>query len=163
VLLDTEHHTALLGDFGIAKFSLVPPPSILTGDTEEGLATGTAIGTVIGTPEYMSPEQCSGGDIGYTTDVYSLACVVYEMLVGSPPFSGHPWEVLQMHLTSPPPPLRPVRAEVPPELESCILQALAKTPDGRFPTAGDFGRAVALSAGVTPRTGAWSYLTTPHR
>jgi len=145
VLLDAEHRAALLTDFGIAKI-LQPVEA----------RDGASVGTLIGTPEYMSPEQCSSGAITGATDVYSLACVVYEMLIGSPPFSGEsPWDVFRMHQTSPAPSLRARRPDIPLELEGCVLQGLAKRPADRFSSAGDFARAVARSTGVPTTGGAW--------
>jgi serine/threonine-protein kinase len=75
--------------------------------------------------------------------VYSLGCVVYEMLAGEPPFTGaNPQAVIARHAADPVPPLRTVRRDIPPGAEAAIERALAKTPEGRFASAEEFGRAL---------------------
>jgi TolB-like protein/tRNA A-37 threonylcarbamoyl transferase component Bud32/Flp pilus assembly protein TadD len=122
---------AMVTDFGIAR--------ALADATTKVTETGVAIGT----PSYMSPEQGAGAQqIDARTDIYSLGCVLYEMLAGSPPFSGStPRIVMARHATDPPPPLRTARA-VPPTLESIVLQAMAKLPGDRFATARVFADAL---------------------
>ena len=112
-------------DFGIAK---------LQGDLTGG-AVKTRTGTIMGTPQYMSPEQCRGivQSIDHRTDIYTLAIIVYEMVCGAPPFvSEGVGEMLVMHLTSPPAPPRTLNADITENLEATILRALAKDPDERF-------------------------------
>ena len=129
---------AVLADFGIARAL-----SIAGGDrlTETGLS--------LGTPQYMSPEQASGDrQLDGRSDIYALACVVYEMLVGDPPFTGPTSRaIITRQLVDPPPSLRTVRATVPPEVEDAVIKALAKVPADRFATPGQF--VSALESGLT--------------
>jgi TolB-like protein len=120
---------AQLADFGIAK-SLAP------GSADRL----TKAGIRIGTPQYMSPEQCAGDDeIDARSDIYSLGCVVYEMLLGRVPFDGRTTQqVIARHLTEPVPPIRSVRPVVAEVVERAIFKALAKVPADRFRTATEF-------------------------
>jgi ABC-type branched-subunit amino acid transport system substrate-binding protein/predicted Ser/Thr protein kinase len=114
-----------LTDFGIARAA------------EETRLTST--GMIMGTPEYMSPEQAWGDEVGPQTDLYSLAVVAYEMLSGRVPFSGTtPHAVLYKQIHEPPPPLRDSRPELPVGLEAVLARALDKAPDKRYATAKDF-------------------------
>jgi len=130
ILLDDSH--ALVADFGIAR--------ALTPDAEERLTTS---GFTVGTPDYMSPEQAAGDrDLDPRTDVYSLACVLFEMLTGEPPYTGpNPQAVLAKRLSEPVPHLRTGR-DVPPALERAVTRALARSPADRFPTAAAFADAL---------------------
>ncbi|HEX7101351.1 MAG TPA: protein kinase [Nitrolancea sp.] len=125
-VLLTKDGQAYLTDFGVVK---------LAGSN--GL---TAAGTIIGTPEYMAPEQSAGvTDIGPAADQYSLAVVTYEMMVGRVPFQAPtPAAVMRMHLTDPPPPPSSVVPWFPPEIETVLMRALAKEPFDRFETINDF-------------------------
>ncbi|HEY3354076.1 MAG TPA: serine/threonine-protein kinase [Polyangia bacterium] len=118
-------------DFGIAKF------------TDEGMMSGhTRTGVPMGTPLYMSPEQCRGRDIGPQSDIYSLGVILYELFSGTPPFVADSfYEVISAHLTKIPPPLRSV-AEVPPELEAVVGKALAKDRAERYTTVAELRQAV---------------------
>ena len=119
---DTEgaRETAKVVDFGIAKLR----------DAAEGAAL-TAAGTLIGTPYYMSPEQCRGEPLDARADVYSLGALLYEMLTGAPPFTAETVTgVVTKHLTEPPPPLPPQLA-VPRALDAACMRALAKNPNER--------------------------------
>ncbi|MGH7325549.1 MAG: protein kinase domain-containing protein [Candidatus Rokuibacteriota bacterium] len=121
---------AVVADFGIAR--------AISG--AEGKLTGT--GLSVGTPAYMSPEQ-SSGEVDARSDIYSLGCVLYEMLVGQPPFSGRSTQaVMARHAVDPVPSIRTVRATVPEVLERAIVKALAKVPADRFATATDFAEAI---------------------
>ena len=129
---------AVLADFGVARACC---------DAEEDAGqSGTAVtevGFAVGTPEYMSPEQASGEqDLDATSDVYSLACVLYEMLVGEPPFTGTSRAVIAKQVTESPRPLRGVRPEVPVAVERAIARALEKDPVLRFGSAAEFVAAV---------------------
>jgi TolB-like protein/Tfp pilus assembly protein PilF len=105
-------------------------------------------GIAIGTPAYMSPEQASADEeIDGRSDIYSLACVVYEMLAGRPPFAGTtPRQTMARHVVEPPPALRTLRPDAPASLEQALARALSKSPDERFATAGEFARALDSSS-----------------
>ncbi len=127
---------ALVADFGIAVAM-----SSVGGDrlTETGLS--------IGTPAYMSPEQIAGQrDLDARSDVYSLACVTYEMLAGDPPFvSSNAQAVMAKHVTDPAPPITTTRPSVSPTIAHAIAKALNKTPVDRYESAG------AFAAGLTTK------------
>jgi serine/threonine-protein kinase len=113
---------AVVADFGIAR--------ALHAVNADQL---TLSGMVVGTPQYMSPEQASGGVVDGRSDQYSLACTVYEMLIGQPPFTGpSPHAVMARHSLEPVPSLRVVRQTVSQAVEGAIMQALAKLPADRF-------------------------------
>ncbi len=116
-------------DFGIAK---------LTGDAPGSRRTRTGI--VMGTPAYMSPEQCEGkGNIDARTDVYALGIVLYEMITGAVPFAGEGYgEVLVQHLTKRPARPTTARGTVAPHVEAVIMKSLEKKRDDRFQTMEDF-------------------------
>jgi serine/threonine-protein kinase len=128
---------ALVADFGIAS---------AVGQSGDGRLTGT--GLTLGTPAYMSPEQAAGErHLDGRSDIYSLACIVYEMLAGEPPFTGPtPQAVIARRFGGPPPRLHVIRDGVPEVVERAIDHALAKTPADRFSTALQFS--AALSAPV---------------
>jgi len=140
ILLSTGH--ALVADFGIAR--------ALSESSDSKL---TQTGTTVGTPAYMSPEQAAGNDaLDARTDVYSLGCVVWEMIAGEPPFTGPTAQIVLMRrFTETPRPLREVRETVPEGVERAVAKALAKSPADRFASAGEFGKALreGLSSGRT--------------
>src|SRR5205814_7390440 len=111
-------------------------------------ATMTQAGMAMGTVAYMSPEQALGElSVDARSDVYSLACVLYEMLSGTPPFEGPTaMSVLSKHITAVPPDIRARRAEVPPAMSTALLDALAKDPEARPKSAKDFASRLATSA-----------------
>ena len=150
VLLEGKH--AVLADFGIAR-------ALLESRTDRAL---TATGTSIGTPGYMAPEQFSGESVDARSDVYALAVVGYEMLAGTPPFTGpSPQAVLTAHLTTPPAPVHLLRPEVPLPLSAALSRALAKAPDARYASAAEFGE--ALSAGNRTATSEGALLAPARR
>jgi serine/threonine protein kinase/tetratricopeptide (TPR) repeat protein len=124
---------ALLADFGIAYASCAPGTAAIT---ESGLA--------VGTPAYMSPEQATAEEnLDGASDIYSLACVVYEMLTGEPPFLGDSARATMVrHVMETPRPVRALQPDVPPGVERALARALAKRPEERFGTAGDFAAAL---------------------
>jgi serine/threonine protein kinase/tetratricopeptide (TPR) repeat protein len=129
----------VVADFGIAR-------ALTAADTSGQSLTGA--GFAVGTPVYMSPEQAgTAGPVDGRSDQYSLACVLFEMLAGRPPFQGaNILATLARHATEPAPRIRSEVPEVPPSVEQALLRALAKDPGQRFPTIGDFGRALSSTA-----------------
>ena len=119
-------HFVKLVDFGIAKLA----------DRQSGART--AAGMIVGTPEYMAPEQCENGHVDPRTDVYALGAMAYEIATGKLPFSGPGIpQILLAHLREPPLPPRQVDPSVPPSLERIILKALEKKPEERFQDMGE--------------------------
>ena len=133
---------AIVADFGIARAIDAAGPDRIAEPT---------FGT--GTPAYMSPEQCgSGAAVDGRTDIYSLGCVLYEMLAGQPPFGGaSPEEFRTRHLSEPPPSLLRHGVTVPTEVDRAVARALAKEPADRFESAGAFAGALMPPADQTQR------------
>jgi TolB-like protein/Tfp pilus assembly protein PilF len=131
-----------VADFGIAR-----------AVTAAGGEKLTESGVAVGTPTYMSPEQASAEHrIDGRSDLYSLGCVLYEMLAGVPPFTGPSAQaVLARHSLDPVPPLRTVRKAVPPRIEQAVLKALEKVPADRFATAGQLAAALAQPMALAAR------------
>ncbi len=128
---------AVVTDFGIARA------------IDESVAPAlTTSGLIVGTPQYMSPEQAVSGEaIDVRSDVYALGCVTYEMLAGTPPFvAGSAMVLLARHRLDPPPSLTTARPDLPPGVALAVHRALAKIPAERFPTAGAFADALRESA-----------------
>jgi tetratricopeptide (TPR) repeat protein len=116
----------------------------------------TETGLSLGTPHYMSPEQISGEPVDGRSDVYSLACVLYEMLAGSPPFAASTGQgILAGHVAAPVPRLRAARGDISPALEAIVERGLAKLPAARWPTALEFAQALRrpMSEGLPALTG----------
>jgi tRNA A-37 threonylcarbamoyl transferase component Bud32 len=119
---DPEGYEPKLIDFGLAKLSEVTSAAKLTRH-----------GQIVGTPEYMSPEQIANQEIDGRSDVYSLACLLYEMVAGRPPFSGgDDVQLLYQQLQKPAEPITNLVPGAPPELWAALERALAKSPDDRF-------------------------------
>jgi serine/threonine-protein kinase len=128
---------ALVADFGIAR---VTGASTLQGTTR----VATQAGTTLGTPLYMSPEQATGGTVDARTDLYALACVLYEMLAGRPPFVAPTTEgVIRQHLTVEAHPVTELRPTVSRGVASAIGRGLAKLSADRYATAAGFAEALA--------------------
>ena len=142
ILLEEGH--AVVADFGIARAITAAGGDRLT---ETGLS--------LGTPAYMSPEQGAGSqDVDGRSDIYSLGCVLYELLAGQPPFMGPTaGSIVHQHLTATPPPVTGVRPAVPSEVASALDRALEKTPADRYTTAAEFAEALvrAETASEEPR------------
>ncbi|HUF30393.1 MAG TPA: protein kinase [Gemmatimonadaceae bacterium] len=134
-----SHGHALLADFGIA---------CAPGGTGANALTMT--GTVVGTPDYMSPEQLLGEDsVGPGTDVYALGCVLFEMVTGAPPFKGsHLQAMLARRLAGPAPSAREHRPDVTPSLDRSLTRALAASPGERYATAAEFAESLEHTAGA---------------
>src|ERR1043166_7658350 len=126
-------------DFGIAKIQ--QPEGVRDIDI-------TAANLVIGTPQYMSPEQCSlSSPIDARSDVYSLGVIVYEMLAGRVPFTGEsPTVIMMKQVQDAPPSIREARPQLPAAIETVIDRALAKRPADRFASAGELSHALANAA-----------------
>jgi serine/threonine-protein kinase len=112
-------------DFGIAR---------------AGASDMTEAGSIVGTAQYLSPEQARGQQAGPTADLYSMGCVLYEMLTARVPFTGDSAVAIAMkHVQEPPVPPRRIDPDIPPELEQVVLRAMAKDPARRYQTAADMG------------------------
>jgi len=130
-ILITEDGEPMLTDFGIAKI------------LESGEATLTGTGVGIGTPEYMSPEQCEGRNVDRRTDIYALGVVFYELVTGRKPFKADtPMAVVIMHINSPLPRPKDYVPDLPDEVEAALFKALAKNPDERYWDMGAFAAAM---------------------
>src|SRR5262245_43340064 len=144
ILLD-RHGNAFVSDFGIAR--------IVAGQTS-GDQPLTQTGAIVGTPDYMAPEQAQGrGDIDGRADVYALGVMLFQLLTGRLPFvSDQPLSVLLQHIQAPIPSARALNSHLSTEFDDLIYHALAKDPQERFPTAGglaaEFG-ALARSSELT--------------
>jgi len=126
---DIKPHNVLVGpegrlkvtDFGIAR---------------SGASQMTEVGSIIGTAQYLSPEQARGSQVDQTSDVYSVGVVLYELLTGQVPFTGDtPLEIAMKHLSEVPRPPSELREDVPPDLDMVVLRALAKDPSERYQSA----------------------------
>ncbi|HEV8357844.1 MAG TPA: serine/threonine-protein kinase [Gemmatimonadales bacterium] len=157
IMLSSGH--ALVADFGIARAVTA------AGGGDKLTGTGMAIGTV----DYMSPEQATGSSqVDGRSDLYSLACVLYEMLVGGPPFRANTAQaVMARHLVDPVPPIRTVRSTVPIPVEAAILAAMAKSKADRFANVKEFVEALdgkrpspsqPYPAAAAPRAALWKRL-----
>jgi eukaryotic-like serine/threonine-protein kinase len=127
---DIKPHNILIGerlkvtDFGIAR---------------AGASQMTEAGSIMGTAQYLSPEQARGAPVTASSDLYSAAIVLYEMLTGKVPFTGDSAiEIAMKHLNEPPKPPSKIRPEIPEELDAVVLRALAKNPEDRYQTAEEF-------------------------
>ncbi|MDH5233574.1 MAG: serine/threonine-protein kinase [Gemmatimonadota bacterium] len=137
ILLSGDH--ALVADFGIARAA-----------SEAGQQKLTQTGMAVGTPVYMAPEQSTGDTVGPTADIYSLGCMLYEMLAGEPPFTGaNAMAIMAKHLMEQVPSVRVTRSAVPEEVEQAIFFALAKTPVDRPQTAQAFAEVLGMPLGAT--------------
>lgn len=136
-----------IGDFGLAQIA-----------DSSGL---TSSGMVLGTPHYMSPEQCQGLDLDGRSDIYALGVVLYELVTGYRPFQARSIsEATRQHVSEPPPPPRLQRPDLPAAIEQLILRCLAKQPADRFGSAGELASelgqlidALAAPAAPTPSAG----------
>jgi eukaryotic-like serine/threonine-protein kinase len=128
-------------DFGIAR---------------AGVSQMTEAGSIIGTAQYLSPEQARGAAVDQRSDLYSIGIVLYEMLTGQVPFTGEsPVEIAMKHLSDAPRPPSLLRPDISPDLDMVVLRALAKNPEDRFQTAEEMDeelQRVAAGAGVTAET-----------
>ena len=127
-----------LSDFGVSKGAV---PSVST--------TGT--GQFLGTPDYSAPEQVQGGPVDGRTDQYALACVTFQLLTGSSPFErDQGMAVLLAHLSEPPPLLSLRRPSLPTAADLVLARAMAKVPDERYGSCGDFADGLRTALGLPP-------------
>jgi serine/threonine protein kinase len=134
ILLDGE--TPYVSDFGLAKDSQA--------------SNLTRPGQALGSLDYMSPEQIRGEDVSPATDIYSLGCVMYEVLTGTPPFGGRPsMRVLFAHLQEAPPDLTVDRRDITPPVARAISRALEKEPEDRPSSAAEYVTGIARAAGIS--------------
>jgi beta-lactam-binding protein with PASTA domain/tRNA A-37 threonylcarbamoyl transferase component Bud32 len=142
ILLDGEGRLKVT-DFGIAR---------------AGPSQMTEVGSIMGTAQYLSPEQARGAPVTAASDLYSVGVVLYEMLTSKTPFTGEtPIEIAMKHLNETPHPPSELRPEIPPELDQIVLRSLAKDPHERYETADEFSADLdRLEAGlpVAPETSA---------
>ena len=151
---------ALVADFGIARALRSS-----RGNGSGATAALTVAGVALGTPAYMSPEQFTADEVDARSDIYSLGCVLFEMLAGQPPFAGPSVEVLlRMHLTTEPRSLAELRPTVSLSVARIVARALAKDPSARFPTAAALAEAIAtaVSGGIVTPAGPDTRSDTPN-
>jgi serine/threonine protein kinase/uncharacterized protein YjdB len=128
IMLDLEGNAVVM-DFGIAKL--------------RGARGHTMVGAAIGTPPYMSPEQCLGKEVSPASDQYSLGMVAYHLLTGRPPFSGEPIPVMRQQIEVEPPPIEHIKdGSCPPKVRDAVIRMLAKPPEARFGSAVEAARAL---------------------
>lgn len=147
VLMKNEDGSMLVKivDFGIAK--LLP----VDGVSRQNI---TVTGEIFGSPLYMSPEQCNGKSLDQRSDIYSLGCLMYETLSGVPPIIGDSFvNTVVKHINEAPPPFSQTApdAQIPPQVEACIMKCLAKNPEDRYQSAAEVRQSLldaALEAGV---------------
>jgi eukaryotic-like serine/threonine-protein kinase len=119
------------GEIKVADFGIARPESETTG-------TVTLAGTVLGTPQYLSPEQGRGEIVDVRSDIYSVGCMLYELLVGQPPFTGDsPLSIVVQHISDVPTPPSATNADISAGIDSIVLKAMAKDPADRYQTASE--------------------------
>jgi beta-lactam-binding protein with PASTA domain/predicted Ser/Thr protein kinase len=140
VIVDAEGRVKVT-DFGIAR---------------AGTTQMTEVGSIIGTAQYLSPEQARGSPVDQTSDLYSVGIVLYELLTGKVPFTGDsPVEIAMKHISATPEPPSHIRPDIPAELDKIVLRALAKSPQQRYKSADEMDRdltRVAQGATVSRET-----------
>lgn len=136
----TENLTALNSVYSMA--TIIEPVTPI----EEGSGALTRAGSVMGTPSYMSPEQCMGKPVGKKSDIYSLGVIVYEMIAGQRPFTGNVYELLSQHRDQKPPSLKAIRPKTPKRVAKLVMSALAKNPKDRPASAEAFASMLRTSA-----------------
>ena len=141
ILLDEGH--AVIADFGVAR-----------AISEAAQTQITEAGLLVGTPSYMSPEQAMGEVVDGRSDIYGLGCVLFELLTGAPPFTGHnPLAVVAQRLNGTAPRLCERGMQACEQLEETLAHSLAREPADRFQTAAEFGRLLSAELGASTPTG----------
>jgi serine/threonine-protein kinase len=131
-----DHAVVKLVDFGLAKVT-----------SQDGLVAVTKTGQLLGTPLYMSPEQCRSKGVDHRTDIYALGCMAYELLCGRVPFDrDNVAELISAQLVEPPPQPRSLKPDLPPALDALLFRMVAKNPDER-PTLTEVRRAMSAASG----------------
>ncbi len=149
---------AVIVDFGLAKLVAVDPARPGRASPWPGAPNLTVTGEAIGTPHYMAPEQIRARPVDHRADLYAVGCVLYQMLVGRPPFDATaPFALFDAHINHPPPPI--ARPDVPPHVAAAIARALAKDPAERWPDADAMRRALAAPAATRRRR--WPLVAAP--
>lgn len=158
--LDAAHHN------GLTHRDVKPENVLLTGDdfaylVDFGIARAggdsglTSAGSAIGSCAYMAPERFTDGTVGPPADVYSLACLLYELLTGAPPFpTGDLTRLMSAHLTAPPPRPSALRPDIHPAFDDVVTWGMAKDPAHRCPSAGALAHATTAAATATPAAAA---------
>jgi serine/threonine-protein kinase len=138
VMVDAAGH-AKLTDFGVARVA----------EAEGSQAEATRVGTIVGTPAYMSPEQIQGQEIDRRSDIFSAGIILYQLLTWQKPFQGTHWELAKKIIEDDP--LWPSQlVQIPADIDRVVARALAKQPDRRYPTARKFAEAIQLIAQGKP-------------
>ncbi len=149
---------------GVVHRDLKPANILLTPDgspkvTHFGIARAaelsnmTASGMILGTPNYMSPEQAQGRPVDARSDIYSLGCVLSQMLTGVLPFEATtPWEVIRRHIEVAPRPVRQLNRDIPAGVEQLVNRCLAKNPNQRYQSAGELAQALAAVQETVPQS-----------
>jgi serine/threonine protein kinase len=141
---DDSRERAVVMDFGLAKERRADP----------AIAKLTATGIILGTPEFMSPEQIRGKTLDARSDVYALGVVAFELFTGKLPFQGrNAQEMMIARLRGSPMPLRQLRSDVPASLEKALAKAMQTNPDHRYLTALEFADALAATVEAGPGGG----------
>lgn len=139
----------LIADFGLAKIIKEATEQMSTADGTPPAAL-TSTGMIVGTPEYLSPEQGTGNPVDYRSDVYSLGVVLYQMLARRVPFTGtSPVAVAIKHALETPPLPSQFNPSIPRAVEAVVMKAMAKKPEDRYNSAGEFARALRAAATTT--------------
>jgi serine/threonine-protein kinase len=139
-VLVTQEGRAVLADFGLARMMENAPQLTMSGG-------------IVGTPEYMSPEQAAGKTTDHRTDIYALGVILYEMLAGERPFIAEtPLGVLMKHLQDMPRPISQIHPDAPRAVDAVLAKALAKKPEDRYQSAGSLVRAFRDAVAPTPQS-----------